>query len=272
MNCQKFETVAGELARGRMMMAELREEALAHSNDCARCSSRLGDEEMLSRGLRSLGYQTSSLEAPPAVEANLLNAFRQAKVVVPIVPVREPRRYWVAAVAALLLVVFGLLAARTQFQGKPAPLEAVNNSEVPKNQTAPIDNSQGIVAVKSEPAPIAVKAKAVYQSKETPRRNRTVAPDQLQARAASNRNKKDVESNHASNEVATEFMPLSYVNVQALQDGGQIVRVELPRTTLATFGLPVNMDRYNEKVKADILLGMDGMAHAIRFVQEKRLQ
>jgi hypothetical protein len=52
-----------------------------------------------------------------------------------------------------------------------------------------------------------------------------------------------------------------------LQDGGQIVRVELPRSALANFGLPVNMDRYNEKVKADVLLGVDGMAHAIRFVQ-----
>jgi hypothetical protein len=32
------------------------------------------------------------------------------------------------------------------------------------------------------------------------------------------------------------------------------------------------MDRYNEKVKADVLLGVDGMAHAIRFVQEKKMQ
>jgi hypothetical protein len=52
-----------------------------------------------------------------------------------------------------------------------------------------------------------------------------------------------------------------------LQDGGQIIRVELPRSALAKFGLPVNMDRYNEKVKADVLLGVDGLAHAIRFVQ-----
>jgi hypothetical protein len=27
------------------------------------------------------------------------------------------------------------------------------------------------------------------------------------------------------------------------------------------------MDRYNEKVKADVLIGVDGLAHAIRFVQ-----
>jgi hypothetical protein len=52
-----------------------------------------------------------------------------------------------------------------------------------------------------------------------------------------------------------------------LQDGGHIVRVELPRSALVRFGLPVNMDRMNEKVKADVWLGVDGLAHAIRFVQ-----
>jgi len=272
MNCQKFETVAGELARGRMMMAELREEALSHSTDCSRCSTRLREEEILTRGLRSLGDETRSFEAPQAIEANLLKAFRQAKVVVPIVPVRERRHYWIAAIAALLLVVFGLLSARIQLQEKPTPVEAVNNSEAPGNEVVPANNPQPIVAGNSEPQAVAVKHEVVHQPKVLSRHNRVVSPDQLQARASSNRNKKDVESNHASNEVATEFMPLGYMNVQALQDGGQIVRVELPRTTLATFGLPVNMDRYNEKVKADILLGMDGMAHAIRFVQEKRLQ
>jgi hypothetical protein len=74
-------------------------------------------------------------------------------------------------------------------------------------------------------------------------------------------------ANHVTKEIATEFMPLGYLNAVNLQDGGQIVRVELPRSTMASFGLPVNMDRYNERVKADVLLGVDGVAHAIRFVQ-----
>jgi hypothetical protein len=62
------------------------------------------------------------------------------------------------------------------------------------------------------------------------------------------------------------------LNPALLQDGGQIVRVEVPRTTMASFGLPVNMDRYNERVKADVLVGVDGVPHAIRFVQDKRSQ
>jgi hypothetical protein len=53
----------------------------------------------------------------------------------------------------------------------------------------------------------------------------------------------------------------------AFQDGGQLVRVELPRSAMASFGLPVNLDRANERVKADVLVGSDGQARAIRFVQ-----
>jgi len=68
-------------------------------------------------------------------------------------------------------------------------------------------------------------------------------------------------------EIATDFIPLSYMSAASLQEGGQIIRVQLPRSALANFGLPVNMDRYNEKVKADVLYGVDGMARAIRFVQ-----
>jgi len=68
-------------------------------------------------------------------------------------------------------------------------------------------------------------------------------------------------------EIATDFIPLSYMNPATLQEGGQIIRVQLPRSGLANFGLPVNMDRYNKKVKADVLYGVDGTARAIRFVQ-----
>jgi hypothetical protein len=57
------------------------------------------------------------------------------------------------------------------------------------------------------------------------------------------------------------------LNAVIFQDGGQIVRVQLPRSAMASFGLPVNMERYNERVKADVLLGVDGVAQAIRFVQ-----
>ena len=50
-------------------------------------------------------------------------------------------------------------------------------------------------------------------------------------------------------------------------EGGQIVRVEVPRSALASFGLPMNAERAGERVKADVVLGYDGVARAIRFVR-----
>jgi hypothetical protein len=67
-------------------------------------------------------------------------------------------------------------------------------------------------------------------------------------------------------EIATGFFPLTYGGTPNLQEGGQMVRVELSRDAVARFGLPVNMDRTSERVKADVLVGADGLAQAIRFV------
>jgi hypothetical protein len=72
---------------------------------------------------------------------------------------------------------------------------------------------------------------------------------------------------NANEEITTDFLPLSYSSSLSQFDEGQVVRVELPRSALQSFGLPVNAERYGERVKADVLLGHDGVARAIRFVR-----
>lgn len=67
-------------------------------------------------------------------------------------------------------------------------------------------------------------------------------------------------------EVVSDFMPLTYSGSSS-EEGGQIVRVEMPRAALLALGLPVNAEITGEKLKADVLLGGDGVALAIRFVQ-----
>jgi hypothetical protein len=47
----------------------------------------------------------------------------------------------------------------------------------------------------------------------------------------------------------------------------QVIRVQMPRQALIAFGLPVNIERADVPVKADLLVGEDGLAHAIRFVR-----
>src|SRR5215813_8387089 len=68
-------------------------------------------------------------------------------------------------------------------------------------------------------------------------------------------------------EYATDFVPLSYGGVKKPMESGEVIRLEMPRSALIAFGLPVNVDRADTPVKAELLLGEDGMARSIRFLR-----
>lgn len=259
MNCQRFEQVVSELARGQMMEADVRAEALAHSDQCENCATRLADEEKLSRGLQFLAADMESLAAPDGVELKLREAFRQRHVAVPVAVNSSRSRYWLVAVAATLLVVMGVLGMWLR-SGEPEKNVANNTQqkqvEVPVEQS-PTTNPTG--PTESAPQKTGAQADNRAVKRQTPKPFR---------RSTGTRRAPETQmANHASNEIATDFMPLGDANASVLQEGGQIIRVKLPRSTLVRFGFPVNMDRYNENVKADVIVGVDGLARAIRFVQ-----
>lgn len=68
-------------------------------------------------------------------------------------------------------------------------------------------------------------------------------------------------------EVATAFYPLIYSNLPVTQ--GNIVRLEIPPTALASLGVePVDWaGPQPDIVLADVLVGEDGLARAVRFVR-----
>ena len=70
-------------------------------------------------------------------------------------------------------------------------------------------------------------------------------------------------------EVATEFLPLPYSHVP--MNTGSTVRIEVPATALVSFGLaPSDFREGQGTVQADVLIGEDGLARAIRFVRPLR--
>ena len=66
--------------------------------------------------------------------------------------------------------------------------------------------------------------------------------------------------------VATPFFALD-AGVVGEPPSGYLMRVKVPRATMASFGLPVNQDLLDQRVDADVLFGNDGNARAIRFVR-----
>jgi hypothetical protein len=252
MNCQRFENVVSELARGQMMEADVRAEALAHSETCEHCLAKLRDEETLTRGLRLLATDMESMNAPSHVETKLLEAFRNRSVVVPITAGRSRSRYWLVAAAAVLLVAMSAVAMWWRSE-TPQPRVA---------ETAPVPKRVEVPSGPSQPSPKEVDYRASNDDAVKPKTPRPFRHNSVIRKAPQTQL-----ANHVTSEIATDFMPLGDMNPASLQDGGQIVRVRLSRAALLRFGFPVNMDRYNENVKADVLVGVDGLARAIRFVQ-----
>lgn len=69
----------------------------------------------------------------------------------------------------------------------------------------------------------------------------------------------------ASGEVTTDFIPLD--DDPAPAGLTSLVRVQLPRTALLAFGLPLNEDRTGDLVQAEFLLDEDGQVRAVRFIE-----
>jgi hypothetical protein len=65
-------------------------------------------------------------------------------------------------------------------------------------------------------------------------------------------------------EIVTEFYPLMEDPMPF--EGGELLRVSLPAAAMRSVGVPVSEDRLTEMVQADVLVGQEGLARAIRFV------
>jgi hypothetical protein len=176
--------------------------------------------------LEDLREAMSRLEAPRTVEAAVMAEFRARR------KRRSSRTVWAwcAAAAAAAVVLMVSLAWR----GSPRP-EPVIVVQQPAPAPPP--------AV-TPPAPIPPpQVRPVRRSKPTPRPK--PAPPA---------------------EIASDFIALPYAPPLYADEGGQVVRVQLPRSAMRSVGLPVLEERAFERVPADVLLGQDGIARAVRFV------
>jgi hypothetical protein len=247
MSCSDFETIIIEIARDRLMDAATRERGLEHVRRCTPCATLLVEERALSRDLRALSARCSAEEIPERIETALLTVFRQRAVA-------PRRRRWLLAVAALALLTFGIslagwIASSTK---REAPDPGSNGA-----QAAPTD-------VPATPEKSGQTPPQIVEFRKPDRRILGPAPGQRQKRLASaNRRSSGAD---AAREFVTPFFPVMQGGELIPLDGGQFVRVRMPRSNLIPLGIPINQGRASEIIKADVLLSNDGLARAIRLV------
>jgi len=257
MNCAEFEQTVHELDRQTLrgnpavaVGADANcEAALAHAESCGRCAKLLIQVEGLNFALSALAVQDAREQAPARVEAALLREFRQQVAA----QRRERARHdwtrlarvkayaWYAAVAAAAVAaVFALGLIRSRV-GLAPDHSARNTPNAPI--TATNSRSQGPAIVRN-PSQIG---------------HEVVRPREQQ------RNSPAAE---AENSEEATFYALPYADDLASLDGGAVIRVSVPRSALASWGVPVSGIGGAGPLPADVVVSADGTPEAIRLVAQ----
>ncbi len=236
MDCRIFNTLADDIARGCLADEEIRRAAMNHAEACSFCAGRLAEAERLTHVLRQFAASMGDLQAPPEVEKTLRIRFEQQRNLVQWHRRRQRLVLGAVAAAALLAVlsVFLLLKPEGMRQNRPQVSITRPIVKAPeKMESAPADRS--------------LMASARRKTK----------------------NRQSVASENLRNVAGMEegFIPLPYGEGSPAPAEEQVIRVKLPDSVLEEIGLPTPNGVAANYVTADILLGEDGIARAIRIVQ-----
>lgn len=230
-DCVQFGEMLPDFDRPGTLGAERSEEALAHAESCAPCATLMMEAESLNYGLRRLAETAVGSEAPARVEDALLHEFRRAKAVKSRSKLR--RDLVVLAIAALVLLAVGLGLYRH-------PWNTVSKQQLP--------------AVAQNATPSGVDASAASAENSANNGTEPSATESL--------------TEPSDNEYATAFVPLPYADDPSETQGGAVVRVDLPRASLVSMGIPVAGLNAGDHVVADLMLSEDGTPQAIRLVSQ----
>jgi len=249
MNCTSFREAVHEMDRDGLLDDASHDAAVAHAQTCTRCARLLYHARRLDTSLKALSRADERRETPYRVQAELLRAFR-AQTPLRMETGRALR--WLSAAAAVLILAGGALLAWRHIQPlsstrKPAQALVVAR---PSLATGAGSRAAGeVVPPESiKPAPARLLASGSPAKVASRRRTRTVKP------AAS-----DLED-------LADFIPLPYADDDSPVGAGDLVRVRLPESALDLLGFPVRYESADQAITADVVIGEDGVARAIRFV------
>jgi hypothetical protein len=237
------------MARAQLLEASVRRQALAHIAQCAACADRLAEQQALTAAVRTTAKSLRDEGASAQVEQSLRAAFRKQANAAPargFAPTRArqwPKRTLVAMAAALLLIVLAGAIRQWSF----------------------VDRKQKVAEVRpipQTPLPAGNKKTPLLPGNQPERE--TVRDFVGQRRRSRRPVQRSVENGE---EVTTDFFALADENELVPLESGQVLRIKLPGSTLISMGFPITAESASQNVLADLLVGQDGQARAIRFVR-----
>jgi hypothetical protein len=260
MNCEDFNEIINELADSKPMAVSIRDAGVSHVALCADCAAKLANARAVSSTLM-LAAGAESEEAPARIKSNLMAAFAARQQAEPItnsnvvhLSSRRHSGWWTtAAVAAAAAVI--LFAVLLPFW---------------KSARAPVSQPPQI----AENAPVMVPIAAPSPTEKPPPVSKPDSTNKgsggsRKPRVSRDPNRRVINAGEietVARNTSTEFLPLTYLASATAIDTGTIVRVQLSKSALVRLGLPINIESSNESVRAEVVIGDDGVARAIRLV------
>jgi anti-sigma factor RsiW len=229
LGCKRTGSILIEIARERNVNTAEKLAAMDHLAVCNECASSFSSQSELSTRLREMA-QAYEERPSDVIEKRVIEEFRKGR----------RSGYWLrAAAAATVLLLLGFTTYLFSILSHQVEITSV---KVP----APVPVAT--TGLQSEPAPVATPVRVTVKS-----RKRYV--------------RRKVQSLYEEQQVTTNFLPLDPVSVGIPLENAQLIRVELPKTSLQLLGFPPMPDDSRKRVTADLLVGEDGLARAIRFVR-----
>lgn|SRR5262249_5980095 len=238
MNCREFDEIFLDVVCGRPLGPGVLEEALTHAGKCGRCAGQVAEHRRLSAELRALGESWGAAGAPPHIETRVREAFRREQLSAAESRPGYLRRRPIWSIAAAAIIAAMLAGWRIV-----APPSPPKQGPAMASRMTPSASTSAVEGVHHQPAGAVrnTRRRTVRRPRPTP-----VAAD--------------------TREIATKFFLLPHGESLPTVEVAPVVRVRLPRKVLLSFGLPINEDRAAEPVLADVVMGPEGTARAVRFV------
>jgi hypothetical protein len=244
MTCAAAREAILDIARDVSMPDGVRLAVEQHLGGCASCAAQFQRQRDLTAALSALKTEAQAWKASPAIEGRLQEAFVARIPVAPIPQLESKwRDQWVYGLTAAAIIALAVwLGSRP------------STSLSPDDSASPLASPVTLPAV-STPSAIEGKTPA------SPMVERTVTPEPpvpTRAGAARRATPKPVRS--------FEFMTLPGAAGLPDLESGSVVRIAVPVGALPEYGLDIVQGGSKTTVDADVLVGQDGLARAIRLV------
>jgi len=250
MKCHSLRDAIVEWARGGDLGPGTLAAVESHVEHCRSCAALIARERQLSQGLRALAATTAADGSSDAVGRRLLVIFAERQGAGQPAAIRNVnpsgRVPWLRLAAALMLVAGSVAAWRIVRDGRgPDARVPPNAAQAGAPTTEPaVTPGASIASATDVHGPIGAAGNG-GRARGAGRRVRAVPPPFER--------------------------PVGFVELPGAVglpdfESGQIIRMEIPLASLPTYGIEILPDAQGAPVEADLLVGQDGQARAIRLV------